>query len=173
MDYVARVLHVLHLFHQVVPFADIKPENLLISKDNTLKLCDFGKWTGLWIQKSRVLHQHPDCEVKATGFVCNNSRILYFVGPKVQIPRIPHMLFLFLPWSCLQACKIFTRSKYQMKDQPCGNTKDYLLLLFTCWEEQRRLLLIQNTLRVFLPLGTINDADNDNGAIHLLIPLEC
>ena len=28
-------------------FVDIKPENLLIGKDDTLKLCDFGEFLGI------------------------------------------------------------------------------------------------------------------------------
>ena len=35
--------HFLSSFIKVLLFADIKPENLLIGKDDTLKLCDFGK----------------------------------------------------------------------------------------------------------------------------------
>ena len=34
---------------QIVLFLDIKPENLLISKNDILKLCDFGKYLMLQV----------------------------------------------------------------------------------------------------------------------------
>ena len=47
-NYALRIFLTLNYHTSCFYVTDIKPENLLISKNNVLKLCDFGKYCGLF-----------------------------------------------------------------------------------------------------------------------------